>query len=183
MSEDGVEVPDEEPQDVTDEIDELLDNEEDGDDYHGTRELTVERSTATAHRLSRYDGVCGNVHGHNIEWEVELHIEMTGDSHNMPLDFKDVADLLDRFDHALTVAYDDEMLEIDPVWGGVKDDTEFPVEYQSEVYGQVWVFEGDPTCEVLSQYVADELASLETVHDVDVTAWETDKYGMSAHSW
>jgi 6-pyruvoyl-tetrahydropterin synthase len=145
--------------------------------------LTAERSPATAHRLSRYDGVCGNVHGHNIEWEVELHIEMTDESHNMPLDFKDVADLLDRFDHALTVAHDDEMLELDPVWGGVKDDADFPVEYQSEVFGQVWVFEGDPTCEVLSQYVANELVDIEPVFNVEVTAWETDKYGMGADSW
>jgi len=147
------------------------------------RQLTVERSTATAHRLSEYDGVCGNVHGHNINWEVSLNVHMTDESHNMPLDFKEVAELLDRFDHALTLAHTDEMLEIDPVWGGVKEDAEYPIEYQSEVYGQVWVFEGDPTCEILAQYVADELVAIEDVFDVEVMAYETDKYGMQANSW
>ena len=62
-----------------------------------TRTLEVERSTSTAHRLDEYDGVCANIHGHNFEWEVTLEVSMenTGED-NMPLDFKDVADLLDR---------------------------------------------------------------------------------------
>ena len=175
-----------EPDDVTEE--EVVQGAFEGDEYDDVpnmnpRQLTVERSTATAHRLSRYDGVCGNVHGHNINWEVSLNVHMTDEPHNMPLDFKDVAELLDWFDHALVLAQDDEMLELDPVWGGVEEDAEYPIEYQSEVYGQVWVFEGDPTCEVLAQYVADEFAAIEDVFDVEVTAYETDKYGMQANSW
>jgi len=42
------------------------------------------------------------------------------------------------------------------------------------------VFDGDPTCEVLSQFVANELMTLECVEWVDVTVHETDKYGISA---
>lgn len=143
-----------------------------------TRKLKVDRTTATAHRLSRYDGVCGNIHGHNIKWNVDLTIAMDDESANMPLDFKEVANLLDRFDHALLVSQSDEMLELDPVWNGLKEDT--PVEYQSEVFGQVWVFDGDPTCELLSQYVANELSRFDCVIDVEVIAWETEKYGMKA---
>ena len=149
-----------------------------------TRKLTVERSTATAHRLSRYDGVCGNVHGHNINWEVVVGVEMDdGDKRNMPLDLKDVSSVVDQFDHELVLAHRDQMLDLDPVWGGVKEDADFPIRYTSEVYGPVWVFDGDPTCEVLSQYVSDELTSLDGVFEADVTAYETDKYGVNANSF
>jgi 6-pyruvoyl-tetrahydropterin synthase len=146
-----------------------------------SRKLTVERSTATAHKLSRYDGLCGNVHGHNINWEVEVRLSMddVGDD-NMPLDLKDISGLIDEFDHEMVVAEGDPMLELDPVWGGVKEDADFPIRYTSEVYGPVWVFEGDPTCEVLSQYVADELVKLDPVYEARVTAYETQKYGIEA---
>ena len=145
------------------------------------RKLTVERSTATAHKLARYDGACANLHGHNIRWDVEVWVEMdSSDKSNMPLDLKDVSGILDQLDHELVLSRDDDMLEIDPVWGGAKEDADFPIRYTSEVYGPVWVFDGDPTCEVISQWAADELGDLEDVIDVNVIAYETDKYGVGA---
>jgi hypothetical protein len=99
---------------------------------------------------------------------------------NMPLDLKDISGLIDEFDHEMVLARGDPMLELDPVWGGVKDDAEFPIRYISEAYGPVWVFEGDPTCEVLGQYVADELVQLDAVYEARVMAYETEKYGIES---
>ena len=147
----------------------------------GSRKLSVERSVATGHRLSEYDGVCGNVHGHNINFEVKVWVEMDeNDSSNMPLDLKDISAVVDQLDHVLVLSVNDEMLEIDPTWGGVRDDAEFPVLFKSEVYGPVYVFEGDPTCEVIAQYIAEELIGLNGVFYADVIAYETDKYSVAA---
>jgi len=149
----------------------------------GLRTLTVERSTATGHRLSEYDGVCGNVHGHNIRFEVEVRVSMDeDDSSNMPLDLKDISSVIDQLDHVLVLSVNDEMLEIDPTWGGVQDDAEFPILFKSEVYGSVYVFEGDPTCEVVAQYVADEIIKLNGVLWSSVKVFETDKYSVAASS-
>jgi len=147
------------------------------------RTLTVERSTATGHKLSRYDGACGNVHGHNINWDIEVEVKMDeDDKSNMPVDLKDISGLVDQLDHALVLASDDPMLELDPDHE-VGDIPSYPYQYESEAYGEVWVFEGDPTCEVVSQWAADELVDIDGVSTAIVTAYETDKYGIRANSF
>lgn len=147
------------------------------------RQLKVERSTSTAHRLSLYDGVCGNIHGHNMDWGIDVWVTMDKvGADNMPLDLKEVSGLVDRFDHALILSKDDDLLELDPTWNGAPNDSTFPIEFTSEVIGQVWVFEGDPTCEVLAEYVVKELMDLDMVADVIVTVNETEKYGITAEA-
>jgi len=125
------------------------------------RTVTVERSTSTAHRLHHYDGVCGDVHGHNIRWELTLVVEMgsVGDD-NMPLDFKAVSDMVDETDHAILLNESDPLTE-------------------SEHLGSVITFDGDPTTELISQWMADRLVSLDVVTAAEVTLYETDKYGMT----
>lgn len=134
-----------------------------------TRTLTVERSTSTAHRLRHYDGVCGNVHGHNMAWDLELVVTMeaAGDD-NMPLDFKDVSDLIDQYDHATLLNEDDVLLDQGIDW--------------AESYlGEVITFDSDPTCELVAQVVADDLVeNLDSVLRATVTLHETEKYGMTA---
>ena len=141
--------------------------------------MTVDRTTATAHKLSRYDGACANVHGHNIDWEIEIVVSMedTGND-NMPLDFKQVSEIIDQVDHELLLSREDEMLELDPAWGGAPSDENLPVRYVSEVYGPVWVFDGDPTCELLADWMRSEIGELDSVVESWVTAYETEKYGM-----
>lgn len=134
-----------------------------------TRTLTVERSTSTAHRLRYYDGVCGNVHGHNLQWDLELVVSMEGvGESNMPLDFKDVSDLIDQYDHATLLNEDDTLLDQGIDW--------------AESYlGEVITFESDPTCELVAQVVADNLvAELDCVLHATVTLSETAKYSMTA---
>lgn len=135
-----------------------------------TRTLTVERSTSTAHRLTHYEGVCANVHGHNMKWDLELVVSMedTGEE-NMPLDFKDVSDRIDEYDHAILLNNDDPLVSAPD---GVRD-----------LLGEVVTFEGDPTCELVAQVVADDLvAELDCVLEAFVTLSETEKYGMTAHA-
>jgi 6-pyruvoyl-tetrahydropterin synthase len=126
------------------------------------RTLHVTRTTSTAHRLLHYDGACGNVHGHNLDWEVEVALSMAdaGEA-NMPVDLKDIADTLDRLDHATCLNADDTL-------------TEAPL-------GQVVTFDGDPTCEHLSQRMAEWVHDLApAIRYVAVTVHETGKYGVSA---
>jgi len=136
-----------------------------------TRTLTVDRSTSTAHRLHHYDGVCGNVHGHNMRWDVELTVSMeaVGDD-NMPLDFKLVSDRIDKYDHATLLNEDDPLLDQGMEW--------------AESYlGQVISFDGDPTCELVAQVLADDLVdNLDCILEATVTVHETEKYGMTGHA-
>lgn len=129
-----------------------------------TRELTVQRRTSTGHRLLHYDGVCGNVHGHNLEWVVELTIDMEGSgADNMPLDFKEVSDRIDETDHAVLLNENDALVE------------------HADILGKVVTFESDPTTEHLSQWMADKLVSeVDAVTKATVCINETPKYGMKA---
>jgi len=126
------------------------------------RTLHVTRTTSTAHRLLHYDGACDNVHGHNLDWEVEVALSMAeaGEA-NMPVDLKDIADTLDRLDHAVCLNYSDPLAE--------------------EPLGLVVTFDGDPTCEHLSQRMAEWVHDLTPpIRYVAVTVNETDTYGVSA---
>ena len=153
--------------------------------------LEVQRSTSTAHRLSHYDGVCGNIHGHNMVWDLEVEVRMSesGDD-NMPLDLKEVADFVDDVDHAIVLNRNDELLKT--VLGSSYDDhilaykdpghNGYIGEYDIEALGAVHVFDSDPTCEILSQWMADRIRSLEPVEKVSCRVNETDKYGITATS-
>lgn len=146
------------------------------------RTLTVEHTTSTAHRLPHYDGVCNRVHGHNIRWEVEMSVDVPDEDHQMALDFKDVTEVLDEYDHAILLSKDDfaidKMLEFLP--HGRKEHARDILE---DLFGKVEWFENDPTCEHVSQVVAERLREIENVRFVNVTMHETDKYGMEASSF
>lgn len=162
-----------------------------------TRTLHVERSTSTAHRLSHYDGVCGNIHGHNMVWEAEVEVSMDGaDNDNMPLDLKTVSSLIDEVDHALLLNVDDELLDAVMVDGGIVTDGDTLSDlrqmgqdgiYVREAYieplGEVYLFWGDPTCEQMSQWMANRIQQIDAVVDVELTVYETDKYGIETSSW
>lgn len=159
-------------------------------DNNDRRTLEVERSTSTAHRLSEYDGVCGNIHGHNMHWDVTVTITMseTG-SDNMPVDLKDVSSLIDAVDHATVLSKDDSLLQFVLRHNSERGKDEF--EYTRpdangliahediEPIGEVFVFDSDPTCEMLSEWMAEEILSLPPVSFVNLTVNETDKYGIS----
>ncbi len=132
-----------------------------------TRTLTVTRRTSTAHRLLHYEGVCGNVHGHNLEWNLELVVSMedAGDD-EMPIDFKEISERIDSTDHAILLNADDPLLDI---------------ENPQLVLGDILTFGSDPTTELVSQWMADRLVGeIDAVLEAEVTIKETQKYGMTA---
>lgn len=129
------------------------------------RELTVNHTTSTAHRLVHYDGVCANVHGHNMEWDVYLHVEEPETDDAMTIDFKKVSDILDEYDHAILLNEDDALLEY---------------ENAINTLGDVKTFEKDPTTEHLSQVVVDRFLEHPQITYAQVNVKETDKYGMKA---
>lgn len=145
------------------------------------RKLDVKRSTSTSHRLTEYDGVCGDLHGHNLKWEIELTVDMEGTgSDNMPLDLKAVSEFLDtHFDHGCVLSSSDRLFDALDVQ--FKDDEEYPLLTEVEPLGKVLVVDsGDPTCEVLSGFVSDYFTSLDGVAFARVMVYETDQYGISA---
>lgn len=155
-------------------------------DANEERTLQVDRSTSTAHKLEHYDGVCGNIHGHNLDWHVEAVVSMVGtDEGNMPVDLKDVADVLDTVDHACILNDDivEEVLEHRAI-----DDEAERIDAEDLIewfFGDVIWFESDPTCEVLSQWMANRLVQeFDAIRYASITVNETDKYGIhtAAHS-
>lgn len=131
------------------------------------RKLEVERSTSTAHRLKEYDGACACVHGHNMKWEIILTVSMEDvGSDNMPLDFKEVSNMVDETDHAILLNDDDPLLGR---------------EGMEQLLGDLITFDGDPTCELISEWMAERFVDeIPSVLDAEVTIYETDKYGMTA---
>lgn len=127
--------------------------------------LTVEHSTSTAHRLMEYDGACSNVHGHNFKWEVEMKVEVPEDGSNMSIDFKEVTDELDTVDHAILLNASDPLVD------------------NVEALGKFITFDGDPTCELVGDWMAKRLAELDNVVWVRIRLSETDKYTAAGFAY
>lgn len=125
-----------------------------------------------------YDGVCGNVHGHNIEWEVDAVIDMDyAGKDNMPVDLKDVSDILDTVDHALILCEEDPLVHN---IAGARDMSQTEAkEVVENLMGEVYWFEEDPTCEAVAEWMANKIIDeLDAVFEVELTVHETDKYGI-----
>jgi 6-pyruvoyltetrahydropterin/6-carboxytetrahydropterin synthase len=72
--------------------------------------LKAEHSFDSAHFLAKYEGKCGNIHGHR--WKVEVEIQSPslikhGQLDGMVIDFgdlkRDVKVMVDNYDHALII--------------------------------------------------------------------------------
>lgn len=146
-----------------------------------TRTLTVERTTSTAHRLTCYDGVCGNIHGHNMRWEVEVTVSMEDVGYDqMPLDLKDISDTIDETDHAILLSKEEQNI-VEQLLELELDIPELELLLE-DLFGDVIWFEGDPTCENISRWMARRLWHLDdTVEFVHVSVAETDKYSVSTN--
>ena len=134
------------------------------------RTLLVEHSTSTGHRLLHYEGACANLHGHNLDWTVEMSVRMaapaSADETRMPVDLKAIRDVLDAYDHALVLNRDDPLASL--------------LAEHSET--AIVTIEGDPTCENVVARVAERLVErfAHAAPSVRVALAETDKYAVSA---
>lgn len=64
--------------------------------------VSVERDIAISHRLTKHDGKCSQLHGHNLTVIVEIHASKLleeGSSTGMVVDFGTVKKIIDRYDH------------------------------------------------------------------------------------
>lgn len=151
------------------------------------REINVERSTSTAHRLAEYDGGCNYLHGHNMKWDVDMTVSMdhTGKD-NMPIDFKDVSSLIDVTDHAIILSEEDPLLEalfgeeVDPEYmTSMWDDGSYRITGDGVLGDALILPSGDPTCEYLTEWMAKRLYNVgDYVSSVTVACSETEKYTM-----
>jgi 6-pyruvoyl-tetrahydropterin synthase len=142
-----------------------------------TRTLTVERTTSTAHRLTCYDGACGNIHGHNMRWEAQVTVSMEDVGEDqMPLDLKDISEAIDETDHAILLSEEEQ----DIVERLLEQGFDAPELLLEDLFGDVIWFESDPTCENISQWMARKLYHIDdAVEYVTLTVAETDKYDVS----
>ncbi|MBB6215342.1 6-pyruvoyltetrahydropterin/6-carboxytetrahydropterin synthase [Anaerosolibacter carboniphilus] len=72
--------------------------------------LKAEHSFDSAHFLAKYEGKCGNIHGHRWKVEIEIQSEALvngGQLDGMVIDFgdlkRDVKAMVDYYDHALII--------------------------------------------------------------------------------
>jgi 6-pyruvoyltetrahydropterin/6-carboxytetrahydropterin synthase len=113
--------------------------------------VTKEFSFEMAHALWNYDGACRNIHGHSYR----LFVTIIGEPEKtkghpkfgMVMDFKDLKQLvrtsvIDLLDHALIVYKEAEGESLDAV---------------RAMYEKVHVFDFQPTCENLVEYIAEIL--------------------------
>ena len=114
----------------------------------------------SAHRLDWYDGVCGNVHGHNYKAEVSFDGEL--DEQGMVIDFKDLSPVQKRIDANRDHAY------LYQQWDVVG---EFLKEQRMRVYELLTA----PTTEHLCAYLATKVEELIWVLPDEVVIHETEK--------
>lgn len=93
------------------------------------------------HRLMKHEGLCKNIHGHNLKIEVQLSCDRLNEN-DMIIDFKDlksiVNNILEKFDHCTIFNRRDE------------ENIKF-FQKQGYKFGYVFLGDVDPTAEIISR--------------------------------
>jgi len=112
------------------------------------------------HRQLGDDSKCGKLHGHN--WKVEIKIDGEVDKIGYIIDFKELKDLLEPFDHAMILNKNDEFVKI-----------------LQERNQKVYVMDENPSCENLSELICYLITDLfDNVSYCYVKLWENhNSYG------
>jgi 6-pyruvoyltetrahydropterin/6-carboxytetrahydropterin synthase len=121
----------------------------------------------TGHRLTKHQGLCKNIHGHNLRIEVKVETEELNEN-GMVIDFKDLSNImkpyLDQFDHAILLdTSTDKTLYKFVLENGYK----------------YFAFNGEPTAENIAKHFYFVLQGKLEDHYPDVqvrsiTVWEND---------
>lgn len=71
-------------------------------DNLGKFSIHLEREIAVQHQLNLHKGKCRNTHGHNlfITCDVETNQLLSGSSDGMVIDFGDIKQIIEKFDHS-----------------------------------------------------------------------------------
>jgi len=120
------------------------------------------------HRQYGDTSKCSNLHGHG--WKAEIIIDGSNlDEIGYLTDFKNIKEVINKFDHAMILNSKDPFVEV-----------------IAPLPTYLVTIDGNPTCEILAQLLADrlfvELNIKRNITQVTVTLWETEKSWARATS-
>ena len=122
--------------------------------------IKTEVAFEAAHRQYGDPGKCGFLHGHN--WYVEFVLSgSVTDKVGYLVDFKDLKDMMDRYDHRVLLIEDDPLATV--------------LEEQQQ---RVYRLPLNPTCENIAKLLLDEVhcrTHNQVVDFISITVWENDK--------
>jgi 6-pyruvoyltetrahydropterin/6-carboxytetrahydropterin synthase len=129
--------------------------------------IKTEAAFEAAHRQLGDPGKCGSLHGHN--WVVEFVLGgIVTNNLGYLIDFKDLKEMVDRFDHRVLLIEDDPLAAI--------------LESNEQ---RVYRLPLNPTCENIAKLLLDEIhmrTHNQVVDFISVTVWENDK-SMATEQW
>jgi len=143
------------------------------------REVTIEM----AHRLMYHRGKCSRIHGHS--WKVEVSIRGEPDPKTgILVDFGEISDLINRYDHQLLLNKDDQFLV---VWKeGLGKRAEYALSSMGVSDVGIIPMPFEPTSENLAKFFVEMIRNEiipkhdNPVKEVSVTVWETTKCSAEA---
>lgn len=121
------------------------------------------------HRLSKHQGLCKNIHGHNLKIEIQLSSSSLNQN-DMVLDFKDlkviVNDILDKFDHCTIFNITD------------KDNINI---FKESGYRHTTIsfLDQDPTAEVFCKYLFTALGQRLATQDLDFQTFNDESQAIN----
>jgi len=124
--------------------------------------IETSRWFEAAHRQIGDPGKCGYPHGHN--WKVDIKIDCSViDSIGYVVDFKQLYDIVDQYDHKMLLCKNDAWCEKYP----------FP---------NLMELPCNPTCEMLATLIKDQVVELVShARHVIVVVWENDHSKATAY--
>lgn len=124
-------------------------------------EIFLEMTFDAGHRIVGHKGKCARLHGHT--YRVEIRCAGPVRDPGFVIDFGDIKDLVNKWDHQMLLWEQDEISNFALQEFGVID---LPF---------------NPTAENMAAYLASEIAEKFDLLEVSVTLWETPKASAFAH--
>lgn len=156
---------------------------------------TVTRLTITKYRFMHPGHEEDNMHERRFEWVVEIESELQGlGRENRTISFERVAQIINELDGITALNYNDPLFSeavVEREYGGDIEDAVDPegddrdaydewAKIESERYGTIWAFPGDPTIEYMAGWLARRVYELrESIEEVTVTCNEAEEFSAT----
>lgn len=123
-------------------------------------EITLEHTTDTGHRIVGHKGKCARLHGHTYRWVVTIKSDFLVKP-GFVIDFGDVKELLDVWDHR-TILWTDDPLSV--IGHDLKEDHVVRVDF-------------NPTAEAMARSMAEGMSRIlgYNFSEVEIILYETPK--------
>lgn len=130
--------------------------------------LTLQHFFDAAHRLEFYNGPCKNLHGHRWEVLVEIDSNVIGD---MIIDFTELKNIINKFDHACILKICDENKDL--------------IKVLEDMNMKLIKLNMSPTAENLVKVLHEDilvcLLEKKLGVSLSITLWESPKAGVQYH--